>query len=214
MILRWRAAARGRDRHRPARHGVAALIRRNSTTGEQAYHRCFAPEPGAIARPGAGGRRWTVEESFQAGKGPSGLDQPPRYRRPSPWRTMTSSLHGHPADGSFAATMSVYVIDGGSANSCVTLSSASRALPASRWNRRPSSWGNASITAKLVGPRRIASQAVVSGSSRTAARPALRSASTSASRPGLASGQDHHPAAGLTEPDAALAVRPAREKPQ
>ena len=40
---------------------------------------------------------------------------------------------------------------------------------------------------ELVGPRRIASHALVSGSSSTAASPALRRASTSASRPGLAS---------------------------
>ena len=46
------------------------LIRRNSRTGELAYYRCYAPgplPPRELVR--VAGRRWTVEESFQAGRG-------------------------------------------------------------------------------------------------------------------------------------------------
>ena len=52
------------------------LLRRNNTTGELAYYRCYAPEPVPLATlVHVAGRRWTVEESFQAGKGLTGLDQ-------------------------------------------------------------------------------------------------------------------------------------------
>lgn len=54
----------------------SVLIRRNDTTGELAYYRCYSPEPatlGELVR--VAGRRWTVEESFQTGKGLTGLDQ-------------------------------------------------------------------------------------------------------------------------------------------
>jgi hypothetical protein len=46
------------------------LIRRNNTTGELAYYRCYAPAPVSLATlVRVAGRRWTVEESFQAGRG-------------------------------------------------------------------------------------------------------------------------------------------------
>jgi SRSO17 transposase len=52
------------------------LIRRNGTTGELAYFRCYAPEPVPLRElVQAAGRRWTVEESFQASKNLAGLDQ-------------------------------------------------------------------------------------------------------------------------------------------
>jgi SRSO17 transposase len=52
------------------------LIRRNRTTGELAYYRCYAPEPVPLRElVRVAGRRWTVEESFQASKGLTGLDQ-------------------------------------------------------------------------------------------------------------------------------------------
>jgi SRSO17 transposase len=52
------------------------LIRRNNHTGELAYHRCHAPEPVPLHElVRVAGRRWTVEESFQASKGLAGLDQ-------------------------------------------------------------------------------------------------------------------------------------------
>jgi SRSO17 transposase len=52
------------------------LIRRNDTTGELAYYRCYSPRPVSLAQLVAvAGRRWTVEESFQTSKGLTGLDQ-------------------------------------------------------------------------------------------------------------------------------------------
>jgi SRSO17 transposase len=51
------------------------LIRRNNRTGELAYFRCYAPTPVPLTTlVRVAGRRWTVEESFQAGKGLAGLD--------------------------------------------------------------------------------------------------------------------------------------------
>jgi SRSO17 transposase len=52
------------------------LIRRNYRTAELAFYRCYAPRHvplAALAR--VAGRRWTVEEDFQAGKGLAGLDE-------------------------------------------------------------------------------------------------------------------------------------------
>ncbi|WP_374193892.1 hypothetical protein [Gordonia sp. SCSIO 19800] len=59
-------------------HGgqYSVLIRRNDTTGDLAFYRCCSPRPatlGELVR--VAGRRWTVEESFQTGKGLTGLDQ-------------------------------------------------------------------------------------------------------------------------------------------
>jgi SRSO17 transposase len=52
------------------------LIRRNHSTGELAYYRCHAPHPVPLGElVTVAGRRWTVEESFQAGKGLCGLDE-------------------------------------------------------------------------------------------------------------------------------------------
>ncbi|MFI0425159.1 hypothetical protein [Spongiactinospora sp. 9N601] len=51
------------------------LIRRNLTTGELAFYRCYAPtlKP-LMALVKIAGTRWAVEESFQAAKGQVGLD--------------------------------------------------------------------------------------------------------------------------------------------
>jgi len=65
------------------------LIRRNNTTGERAYFRCYAPRPVPLATlVRVAGRRWTVEESFQAGKGLCGLDQH-QVRRWISWQRWT-----------------------------------------------------------------------------------------------------------------------------
>jgi len=65
------------------------LIRRNNTTGELAYFRCYAPGPVPLATlVRVAGRRWTVEESFQAGKGLAGLDQH-QVRRWASWHRWT-----------------------------------------------------------------------------------------------------------------------------
>jgi SRSO17 transposase len=52
------------------------LVRRNTSTGELAYFRCYSPHPvPPSALVNVAGRRWTVEESFQASKGLCGLDE-------------------------------------------------------------------------------------------------------------------------------------------
>lgn len=52
------------------------LIRRNDTTGELAYLRCYSPRPADLHTVvSVAGQRWRIEESFQAAKGLTGLDQ-------------------------------------------------------------------------------------------------------------------------------------------
>lgn len=65
------------------------LIRRNQRTGELAFYRAYAPRPvtlGVLAR--VAGRRWTIEESFQAGKELAGLDEH-QVRRWTSWHRWT-----------------------------------------------------------------------------------------------------------------------------
>ncbi|MGC4857482.1 IS701 family transposase, partial [Micromonospora sp. DT4] len=70
------------------RHSV--LIRRNNSTGELAFYRCWAPGPVTLAHlVRIAGIRWTVEESFQAGKGQVGLDQH-QVRRWNSWHRFTT----------------------------------------------------------------------------------------------------------------------------
>jgi SRSO17 transposase len=70
------------------RHSV--LIRRNNTTGELAFYRCWAPSPVTLADlVRIAGIRWTVEESFQAAKGQVGLDQH-QVRRWNSWHRFTT----------------------------------------------------------------------------------------------------------------------------
>jgi SRSO17 transposase len=65
------------------------LIRRNRRTGELAFYRCYAPGPVPLHElVRVAGRRWTVEETFQAGKGLTGLDEH-QVRRWLPWRRWT-----------------------------------------------------------------------------------------------------------------------------
>jgi len=52
------------------------MVRRNDSTGELAYYRCWSARPvplQTLVR--VAGRRWTIEESFQAAKGQAGLDE-------------------------------------------------------------------------------------------------------------------------------------------
>ena len=66
------------------------LIRRNNATGELAYFRCYAAAPVSLAAlVRVAGRRWSVEESFQAGKGLAGLDQH-QVRRWNSWHRWTT----------------------------------------------------------------------------------------------------------------------------
>jgi SRSO17 transposase len=65
------------------------LVRRHPRTGELAFYRCYSPEVvplWELVR--VAGRRWTVEESFQAGKGLAGLDEH-QVRRWTSWRRWT-----------------------------------------------------------------------------------------------------------------------------
>ncbi|MCP4959115.1 MAG: IS701 family transposase [Actinomycetia bacterium] len=66
------------------------LIRRNDTTGELAYYRCWHPEPVALTDLVAvAGKRWRIEENFQAAKGHVGLDQH-QVRRWDSWHRWTT----------------------------------------------------------------------------------------------------------------------------
>jgi hypothetical protein len=79
---RPRIATRGALVHRVGAHAAAVptaaedrnsrsarLIRRHRDTGELAFYRCYCPQPVPLRElVRVAGRRWTVEESFQAGK--------------------------------------------------------------------------------------------------------------------------------------------------
>jgi len=72
------------------------LIRRNRRTGELAFYRCYAPGPVPLhTLVTVAGRRWTIEESFQAGKGLCGLDQHQvrTWRSWYRWTTMAMLAH-------------------------------------------------------------------------------------------------------------------------
>jgi SRSO17 transposase len=59
---------------RPGHHQL--LVRRNRRTGELAFHRCYSATRiplSPLVR--VAGRRWTIEETFQSGKGLAGLDE-------------------------------------------------------------------------------------------------------------------------------------------
>jgi hypothetical protein len=56
--------------------GHSMLIRRNPTTGELAFYRCWTPAPAPLATlVRVAGARWMVEETFQAAKSQVGLDE-------------------------------------------------------------------------------------------------------------------------------------------
>lgn len=77
----------------PAPGSRQLLIRRNRTTGELAYHRCYSPEPVPLTTLAkvAGSRR-RVEETFQSGKGLAGLDEHQVRRYPSRARWVTLAM--------------------------------------------------------------------------------------------------------------------------
>ena len=65
------------------------LVRRHRSTGELAFYRCYSPHPVPLRElVRVAGRRWTVEESFQASKGLAGLDEH-QVRRWTSWRRWT-----------------------------------------------------------------------------------------------------------------------------
>src|SRR4051812_17514684 len=68
----------------PADHSWL-LVRRNPTTGEQAFYRCWSPTPvplRTLVR--VAGTRWAVEECFQTAKDQIGLDHY-QVRGWTPW---------------------------------------------------------------------------------------------------------------------------------
>ena len=66
------------------------LIRRNDRTGELAYLRCYTPHPVLLRTlVVVAGQRWRIEESFQAAKGLTGLDQH-QVRRWVSWHRWTT----------------------------------------------------------------------------------------------------------------------------
>jgi SRSO17 transposase len=76
-----------------ARHWL--LVRRNQRTGELAFYRCWMPRPVPLAvLVQVAGRRWTVEERFQTGKGRCGLDQH-QVRRWRSWCWSTLAVLAH-----------------------------------------------------------------------------------------------------------------------
>ena len=88
----------GRRRPRPG--GQAGqrwlLVRRNRRTGELAFYRCWTPRPVSLATlVRVAGRRWTIEERFQTGKGLVGLDQHQvrRWRSWYRWATLAMLAH-------------------------------------------------------------------------------------------------------------------------
>ncbi|MGW3829387.1 IS701 family transposase [Streptomyces sp. NPDC005071] len=72
------------------------LIRRNPSTGELAFYRCYSPMPVPLTTlVRVAGSRWRVEEFFQSGKGLAGLDehQVRRYTSWSRWVTLAMLAH-------------------------------------------------------------------------------------------------------------------------
>src|SRR3954470_19395077 len=65
------------------------LVRRSRTTGELAFYRCYSPQIVPLRElVRVAGRRWTIEESFQASKGLAGLDEH-QVRRWTSWQRWT-----------------------------------------------------------------------------------------------------------------------------
>jgi SRSO17 transposase len=88
------------------------LIRRNRSTGELAFYRCWSPEPVALQQLVAvAGRRWSIEESFQATKTGLGLDQH-QHRRWKAWHRWTTLVIAAHAFLAVAATLSTESPDG------------------------------------------------------------------------------------------------------
>jgi SRSO17 transposase len=72
------------------------LIRRNRTTGELAFYRCWSSELVPLhCLVAVAGRRWSIEESFQAAKTGLGLDQHQhrRWRAWHRWTTLVIAAH-------------------------------------------------------------------------------------------------------------------------
>jgi len=72
------------------------MVRRHQRTGELAFYRCYTPRPTPLAiLVGVAGRRWTIEERLQTGKGLCGLDQHQVRRWGSWYRWVTLAMLAH-----------------------------------------------------------------------------------------------------------------------
>ncbi|MEV0968433.1 hypothetical protein AB0I59_07350 [Microtetraspora glauca] len=72
------------------------MIRRNRRIDELDFYRCYAPRPVPLAAlVKVAGRRSTIEESFQTGKGLTGLDEHHvrRWRSWYRWTTLAMPAH-------------------------------------------------------------------------------------------------------------------------
>ncbi|MGW3661160.1 IS701 family transposase [Streptomyces sp. NPDC005151] len=72
------------------------LVRRNRSSGELAYYRCYSPVPVPLTElVRVAGSRWRVEEFFQSGKGLAALDEHHvrRYVSWSRWVTLAMLAH-------------------------------------------------------------------------------------------------------------------------
>jgi SRSO17 transposase len=72
------------------------MARRNRRRGELAFYRCWMPRPVPLATlVRVAGRRWSIEERFQTGKGLVGLDQHQvrRWRSWYRWTTLAMLAH-------------------------------------------------------------------------------------------------------------------------
>jgi SRSO17 transposase len=96
----WAFLCLDHDHHGPTPSDQAGqywlLVRRNRRTGELAWYRCYTPRPTPLAvLVKVAGRRWTVEERFQTGKGLCGLDQHQVRRWRSWYRWVTLAMLAH-----------------------------------------------------------------------------------------------------------------------
>ncbi|MFE7569827.1 IS701 family transposase, partial [Streptomyces sp. NPDC057539] len=72
------------------------LIRRNRSTGELAYDRCYSPAAVPLTTlVRVAGSRWRVEEFFQSGKGLAALDEHQIRRYPSWSPSVTLAMLAH-----------------------------------------------------------------------------------------------------------------------
>jgi SRSO17 transposase len=72
------------------------MVRRHHKTGELAFYRCWMPRPTPLAvLVKVAGRRWTIEERLQTGKGLVGLDQHQVRRWRSWYRWVTLVMLAH-----------------------------------------------------------------------------------------------------------------------
>jgi SRSO17 transposase len=84
------------DEPAPTRGQRYLLIRRSISSGELAFYRCWTPDlVGLHDLVAVAGARWRVEESFQAGKGLTGLDehQVRQYTSWARWTVLAMLAH-------------------------------------------------------------------------------------------------------------------------